>query len=193
MDPTGAEPSSIERMTMPVDIACVGFGPATGGFLTALQKGLLNPDGSPAVESGVMPGMPPQVICYERADDLGFGVSGVVTEGRAIRESLPDLGLGQIPMAAEVTKEEVVYLLDPIGASRRSAMVKIGDALVRPFARDHGFVLPWIPPFLRKEPGMIFSIGQFCQWVCIEQSQARYPLWCLSDNLHGNNAAHRQA
>ncbi len=165
MDPTGAEPSSIERMTMPVDIACVGFGPATGGFLTALQKGLLNPDGTPAVESGVMPGMPPQVICYERADDLGFGVSGVVTEGRAIRESLPDLDLGEIPMAAEVTKEEVVYLLDPIGASRRSAMVKIGDALVRPFARDHGFVLPWIPPFLRKEPGMIFSIGQFCQWV----------------------------
>jgi len=44
-------------------------------------------------------------------------------------------------------------------------MVRIGDALVRPFARDHGFVLPWIPPFLRKEPGMVFSIGQFCQWV----------------------------
>ena len=38
-----------------------------------------------------MPGMPPQVLCYERADDLGFGVSGVVTRGRGIRATLPDL------------------------------------------------------------------------------------------------------
>lgn len=165
MDATGSETPPVDRQTMPVDIACIGFGPATGAFLTALQKGLMNPDGTPVAESAVMPGMPPQVICYERADDLGFGVSGVVTEGRAIRESIPDLDLGEIPMAAEVTHEEVVYLLDPIGASRRSGMVKLADTLVKPFARDHGFKLPWIPPFLRKEPGMVFSIGQFCQWV----------------------------
>jgi len=165
MNTTVADSPGPERQTMPVDIACVGFGPATGGFLTALQKGLIQADGTPAVESTVMPGMPPQVICYERADDPGFGVSGVVTEGRAIRESLPDLNLAEIPMAAEVTSEQVVYLLDPVGASRRSALVQMGDALVGPFARDYGIALPWIPPFLRKEPGMIFSIGQFCQWI----------------------------
>jgi electron-transferring-flavoprotein dehydrogenase len=165
MDAPGSETLPVDRQTMPVDIACVGFGPATGAFLTALQKGLMNPDGTPVAESAVMPGMPPQVICYERADDLGFGVSGVVTEGRAIRESIPDLDLAEIPMASEVTHEEVVYLLDPIGASRRSGMVKLADTLVKPFSRDHGFKLPWIPPFLRKEPGMVFSIGQFCQWV----------------------------
>ena len=43
----------------------------------------MNEDGTPAVESRVMPGMPPQVICYERADDIGFGVSGVVTRARS--------------------------------------------------------------------------------------------------------------
>ncbi|MEZ5276890.1 MAG: 4Fe-4S ferredoxin [Opitutaceae bacterium] len=165
MEATENTPPAFDRQSMPVDIACVGFGPATGAFLTTLQRGLLNPDGTPTVESAVMPGMPPQVICYERADDLGFGVSGVVTEGRSIRESFPELDLSQIPMATEVRHEEIVYLLDPIGASRRSAFLKAVDALVRPFARNHGVVLPWIPPFLRKEPGMIFSMGQFCQWV----------------------------
>ncbi len=36
-----------------------------------------------------MPGMPPQVICYERADDIGFGVSGVVTRGARDSRELP--------------------------------------------------------------------------------------------------------
>lgn len=48
---------------MDVDIVCVGFGPAMGGFLTTLSKGLVKEDGSPVVESAAMPGMPPQVIC----------------------------------------------------------------------------------------------------------------------------------
>ena len=46
-----------------------------GGFLTTLTKGLVDHDGMPVVDSTVMPGMPPQVICYERADDIGAGVS----------------------------------------------------------------------------------------------------------------------
>ena len=69
---------AIERQQMDVDIACVGFGPAMGGFLTTLTRGLVKEDGTPVADSKVMPGMPPQVICYERADDIGFGVSGVV-------------------------------------------------------------------------------------------------------------------
>ena len=32
--------------------------------------------------------MPLQVLCYERADDIAAGVSGVVTRGKAIREKL---------------------------------------------------------------------------------------------------------
>ena len=75
---------------MEVDIACVGFGPATAGFLKTISQKLYREDGMPVAESSVMPGMPPQIICYERADDVGFGVSGVVTRGQGIRETMPD-------------------------------------------------------------------------------------------------------
>src|SRR5512136_111336 len=91
---------AVDRQQMDVDIVCVGFGPAMGGFLTTLSKNLVNPDGTPAVESAAMPGMLPQVLCYERADDIGFGVSGVVTRARALRQSIPDLEKAGIPMAA---------------------------------------------------------------------------------------------
>ena len=74
----------VERQSMAVDIVCVGFGPAVGGFLTTLSRRLLNEDGTPNLESRLLAGMPAQVLCYERADDIGFSVSGVVT-------SAPDL------------------------------------------------------------------------------------------------------
>src|SRR5512141_2077976 len=109
---------------MDVDIACVGFGPAMGGFLTTLARNLANEDGTPAIDSKSMPGMPLQVICYERADDTGFGVSGVVTRARGIRASFPDLDVNQIPMATPVSSERLVYLLDPLGASRRSVALR---------------------------------------------------------------------
>ena len=41
----------VERARMDVDIACVGFGPAMGGFLATLAPQLTNPDGTPVVES----------------------------------------------------------------------------------------------------------------------------------------------
>ena len=103
---TTAEQPAIERASIDVDIACVGFGPATGGFLTTLSRQLLNDDGTPAIESKAAPGMPLQVICYERADDIGFGVSGVVTRARGIRASFPDLDPAQIPMAAAGCQRE---------------------------------------------------------------------------------------
>ena len=115
-----------DRLAMDVDIVCVGFGPAMGGFLTTLSRALAASGGDAALESKAMPGMPPQVICYERADDIGFGVSGVVTRARALRASFPGLDPAQIPMACPVKTEKLVYLLDPTGASRRSPMLKMG-------------------------------------------------------------------
>jgi electron-transferring-flavoprotein dehydrogenase len=160
----------VERQSMDVDIACVGFGPAMGGFLTTLARGLTNADGTPAIESAVSPGMPAQILCYERADGLGFGVSGVVTRARGIRQTFPDLDPAQIPMAARVSEEKVVYLLDPHGASRRSAMLRAGDSFVRAFAftlpyAHHALELPYTPPFLHKQDGFVLSIGQLNQWV----------------------------
>jgi len=162
--------SPVERQQMSVDIAGVGFGPAMGGFLTTLSSQLLNNDGSPRLESGVSPGLPLQVICCERADGLGFGVSGAVTRARGIRASFPGVDLTNIPMAAAVSNEKLVYLLDPIGASRRSFIFRAKDRLIRTFGsifrlHDHAIELPFTPKFMRKEDGMIFSLGQFNQWV----------------------------
>ncbi|MGB9073146.1 MAG: hypothetical protein WCC22_10810 [Terriglobales bacterium] len=162
--------AAVERQQMAVDIACVGFGPAMGGFLTTLTRSLLNPDGSVRLKSPTTPGLPLQVICYERADGLGFGVSGAVTRARGIRGSFPDVDLTQIPMSAAVRKEKLVYLLDPMGASRRSFAFKAKDRMLRTFGpvlrvKHDAFELPFTPPFIRKHDGLVLSLGQFNQWV----------------------------
>jgi len=161
-----AQAEAVHRDSLAVDIACVGFGPAMGGFLTTLTRALA--DGS--VQSGVCPGLPPQIICYERADDISFGVSGVVTRGRGIRASFPELDVSEIPMATAVTSEKMLYLLDPVGASRRPAGLRIADQLIRAarpllrFERD-AVELPYLPDFLKKDDGFLLSLGQFNQWV----------------------------
>ena len=159
----------IEHPVMELDIACVGFGPAMGGFLTTLSRAVNRPDGT-FIESKCMPGMPLQVVCYERADDLCFGVSGIVTKARSIRESFPDEDLTQIPMAEEVKKEEIYYLLDPHGASRRTKSVKAFEGTIKSLkflsrVKDHAVKLPYTPAFLEKHGGLILSMGQFNQWV----------------------------
>jgi electron-transferring-flavoprotein dehydrogenase len=130
----------------------------------------VNPDGTPAVESPSVPGLPLQVMCYERADDIGFGVSGVVTRAKGIRATLPDLDPNQVPMAAPVKQETVVYLLDPVGASRRSPMLRLGDKAIRALGlhKHLGVELPYVPPFLHKHGGMVMSLGQFMVHVGTE-------------------------
>jgi len=161
---------AVERQQISVDIAGVGFGPAMGGFLTTLSRKLLNDNGTPRFESRVSPGLPLQVTCYERADGLGFGVSGAVTRARGIRASFPGVDLTRIPMAAPVKREKLVYLLDPIGASRRSLAFRTKDRLIRLFGSavglsDHAAKIPFTPKFMRKDDGMILALGQFNQWV----------------------------
>jgi len=81
----------LQKSTMQIDIACVGFGPAMGGFLTTLSQALSDPNAQAGLESKAMPGMPLQVVCYERADDIGFGVSGVVSSGAVSGNPFPVL------------------------------------------------------------------------------------------------------
>ncbi len=167
---------------MDVDIACVGFGPAMGGFLTTLTQAWNENPGDAAFASKVTAGMPLQVLCYERADDLAAGVSGVVTRGEGIRTSFPQLRADEIPMAADVRRERVLYLMDPIGA-RRSALLRFGDVLLKVAgrllgARDYAFELPWTPGFLHKRGGMVMSIGQFNQWVASQlMSSGLVQIW----------------
>jgi electron-transferring-flavoprotein dehydrogenase len=172
-DATASESAAaqdVDRATMEVDIACVGFGPAMGGFLTTLTREWAAQPDDPAFVSKVAPGMPLQVLCYERADDIAAGVSGVVTRARGIRASFPDLNPAEIPMATPVSEERVLYLLDPIGASRRSFALRAGDALLRGLGgllgvKDAAFELPWTPTFLHKHGGLVLSMGQFNLWV----------------------------
>ena len=159
----------MERQSMAVDIACVGFGPATAGFLTTLSRRLADAGRAP-LQSAASPGMPLQVVCYERADDVAFGVSGVVTRARGIRAAFPDLDASQIPMAARVREEKVLYLLDPVGASRRSGALRAADAVARAVKgalryEAHAVELPYTPAFLHKRDGFVFSMGQLMQWM----------------------------
>ena len=150
---------------MDVDIACVGFGPATAGFLATLALHILNEDGTPALESPSAPGLPLQVVCYERADDIGTGVSGAVTRARGIAGKWLDPA--RLPMAASVREERVAYLLDPTGASRRSPVLKTADQTLRGLGleRDSAYELPYVPPFLEKRGGVVLSLGQFMSSV----------------------------
>jgi electron-transferring-flavoprotein dehydrogenase len=131
---------------------------------------MVDENGQPVLTSQARPGMPLQVLCYERSDDTSFGVSGVVSRARGIRDSFPDLDPSQIPLTHPVTKEKVLYLLDPIGASRRSRALKVVDKLVQTLKwalkhEEQAVELPYIPRFLKKKGGLVFSIGQFNQWV----------------------------
>ncbi len=166
----GVGDGAIERPTIDVDIACAGFGPAMGGFLTTLSRAWSENPTDPAFESRVMPGMPLSVMCYERADDVAAGVSGVVTRARGIRASFPALKPEDIPMAVAVQQERVFYLLDPLRASRRPLALRFIDSVLRKLGKlagvkNHSVELPWTPGFLHKTGGMVMSIGQFNQWV----------------------------
>ena len=104
------------------------------------------------------------MLCYERADDIGFGVSGVVTRARALLASLPDLKKAGIPMATPVSEEKMLYLLDPVGASRRPATLRLADSFIRAFKwalpiEHDALSLPWTPAFLHKRGGMVLCDG----------------------------------
>ena len=164
------EMENIERQTMATDIVVTGFGPAAAGFLATLgpEVAKMKEDGTPLYPSQAMPGMPLQVTCYERADDTGFGVSGIVTKGTAIKATFPDLDLAkEIPNAIEVKEEKLAYLFDHLGCSKRSLGTKFTDlcfklgGLVMKGGKYQARELPFIPPFMDKKPGYVLNMGAF--------------------------------
>ena len=154
---------------MEVDIACVGFGPATGGFLTTLTQAWNENPADPAFESKAVPGMPLQILCYERADDLAAGVSGVVTLARGIRASFPRLTPPKFPWpptspasASSICSTPSAPAGAPLSCVLAIFFFVLAEALC---VKDHAFELPWTPAFLNKHGGLVLSIGQFNQWV----------------------------
>lgn len=164
----------MDREEMQTDIAVVGFGPAAAGFLTTIGPELAKTkeDGTPLYESKAMPGCPLQVVCYERADDPGFGVSGIVTKAEAIRASFPGVDLTQeIPNCVAVGAEHTAYLLDPLGCSKRSSSTRFIDAcfklggIVMKGGAWQARELPVTPPFMDKAGGLVMSMGSFMTWA----------------------------
>ena len=149
----------MDRQEMQADIVVTGFGPAAAGFLATIGPELAKTkeDGTPLYESKAMPGCPLQVMCYERADDPGFGVSGIVTKGTAIKASFPDLDLTkEIPNAIEVKQEKLAYLFDHLGCSKRSfgtrfidRCFRLGKILMKG-GEWHARELPITPPLLHR-------------------------------------------
>lgn len=163
----------MDRQEMSADIVVTGFGPAAAGFLATIGPELakLKDDGTPLYESKVMPGCPLQVMCYERADDPGFGVSGVVTKATAIRRTFPGVDLTQeIPNCAAVGKEHTAYLFDYLGCSKRSFGTKFMDlsfksAFFLKGGRWEARELPFTPSFMDKSGGLVLSMGSFMTWA----------------------------
>ena len=113
---TQASPDSmVEHQSIDADIACAGFGPAMGVFSRHAQITLgVRIQQTQHLRARLCQGMPLQILCYERADDIAAGVSGVVTQAKGIRASFPNLNPSEIPFAATVKQERILYLLDPM-------------------------------------------------------------------------------
>ena len=161
----------MERQSMAVDIACVGLRPGDGRLPHDALAPARRARTKPPLESAASPGLPLQVVCYERADDPGFGVSGVVTRARGIRAAFPDLDASQIPMAAPGEAGEGPL---PPRPGRRLAPLAPRSAPPTPPSAPRGFALrheehavelPYTPAFLHKHDGFVFSMGQLMQWM----------------------------
>lgn len=48
-----SSPSNVDRQSMDVEIVCVGFGPATGGFLTTLSRATVDENGQTLLTSRI--------------------------------------------------------------------------------------------------------------------------------------------
>ncbi len=70
-------------------------------------------------------------------------------------------------MAAPVREEKVVYLLDPTGASRRSAVLRTADQALRSLGleRNSAWSCRTFRRSCEKSGGMMLSLGQFMSSV----------------------------
>ena len=168
----------MDRQEMQADIVVAGFGPASAGFLLTLAPELakFKEDGTPLLESAAMPGMPLQVMCYERADDPGFGVSGIVTKGTAMYRS-------HIPLQKWFV---AIYLVanDKRGVSAwslaRELQVKWESAyylLQRgQLHRDFRTCLSVIIVLVLQRPSRLLS-GRSATWITMRSSTRKMWIW----------------
>ena len=156
---------------MNVDIVCVGFGPAMGGFLTTLARGLTRRTARRWRRARRRP------ACRRRSSATNARTTSASASRawsrrrRSIRASFPAARSGADPHGR--AGEARARRLPPRSDRRQPAIVgaavgrrvdprlPMGAAVRAPRAVN----LPWVPPFLRKHDGLVLSMGQFMQWV----------------------------
>ena len=145
------DPPNLDRPSMEVDIACAGFGPAMGGFLTTLTHAWTRIPPIPPSRARSRPACPCRSSATSAPTILPPASAAWSPAPRAFAPAFPVSIPPKSPWPPRSRSERVLYLLDPIGASRRSSLLRLGDFFLRLFGqaprlKDHAFELPWTPP-----------------------------------------------
>ncbi len=162
----GETDMTIDRQSMDVDIACVGFGPATGGFLTTLSQAMTAETAAAARKPGhARHAAAGDLLRARRRHRLRRLRSGH-PRARHSAKAFPISTRRRSPWRIRSPRSRCSTCSIPLGASRRAGRCACSTACSSLLGcRDHAVELPYIPRFLRKEGGLVLSIGQFNQWV----------------------------
>ena len=134
----------MEREVLEFDVQFVGAGPA--GLAGAIHLSDLIEKHNRAIAAGAPGAALPEITIavLEKAARVGaHGISGAVMDPRALRELLPDYREQGCPIACDVTRDDVYFL---IGDSRRMR-------------------LPMVPPMLVNHGNHVLSLGELVTWM----------------------------
>ena len=160
----------MERQSMAVDIACVGFGPAMAGFLTTLSRRLAAPGPGAARErrlaraaaaGGVLRARRRPRLRRVRGRDARARHPGRLPGPRRLADPDGDAGRGRRRSSTSSIRSA------PRAARRRCARPTRRSARrASPCAsRSTRSSCPYTPAFLHKQDGFVFSMGQLMQWM----------------------------